>query len=58
MCHTSVEKVKWAISRATNIMNSRISISAPKQLSNNLNWDPAEKATAKQLINVIVTKLS
>ena len=58
ICHTTIDKVKWSISRATDIMNSRINMSIQKELSDSFNLDFSEKPTAKQLITSIVTKLN
>ena len=56
-CKTNVESIKWATIRATNSMNAHLSLAEKKILFGNFNLDISEKATAKQLISTIVTKL-
>lgn len=57
ICSASVNNVKYSIVRTINIMNSNISPSLQKKLSENFKVDISEKTTAKQLISTIVTKL-
>lgn len=56
-CKTNVENVKWASIRAINSMNAHLSLAEKKILFGEFNLDVSEKATAKQLISTIVTKI-